>query len=418
MASLNSSSLYSCYDGRGLSSNSVTVDYWDTSGGDLRPPALATAILTFSFILVGIPSNILILVSILRKHLYREPTYVLLLNLAIANLLMCILVMPFTVISGFAGGFIFGTTDWIRCRVCQSAFALVCLALFDLHIVALISVDRYMFVKYPFKYYSVVSIRRVVILTLGLWVFCVLMSLCPLFGFGDIHYGFTISACKIRLDGSTTVTKNIYYGVLVAVELLVIPMPVLVFTNSSIIWTVQKHLRRIYATKKEVGCSHEEMVSKILKDFERTKHKKQLQLIKVFGGILVGHVVTWLPVIIYVFRVAIRGQDHFTALDGVFAYTSFIFFPVLHPILEACLIPEVRKFLVSMICFCACSRKCGACGGRSGGRNSGTLPNSQNGITCKPHTGCNKIKQYLNLFCLATLPVANEIDSTPQNALV
>ena len=46
----------------------------------------------------------------------------------------------------------------------------------------------------------------------------------------------------------------------------------------------------------------------------------------------------------------------------------------------------------------------------------------QNGITAKPHKSkamyeCNKIKQYLNMFCLATLPVANETDLT-QNALV
>ena len=415
MASFNYSSLYSCYDGRGLSSNSVTVDYWDTSGGDLRPPALASAILTFSFILVGIPSNILILVSILWKHLYREPTYVLLLNLAIANLLMCILVMPFTVISGFAGGFIFGTTDWTRCRVCQSAFAQIGLALFDIHILALISVDRYIFVKYPFKYYSVVSIRRVVILTLGLWVFCVLMSLCPLFGFGDIHYGLTISTCKIRFDSSTTVTKNIYYGVFVAVESLVIPLPVLFFTNISVVWTAQKHLRKMYATKKEVGCSHEEVVVKILKDFERTKYKKQIQLIKVFGGILLGHVFTWLPVIIYIFRVATLGHDEFTAPDDVFAYITYIFFPVLHPILEAYLIPEVRNILVDIISFCACGCKCWS------------LPKkcSENGqftITCKPHTlkaayGCNKIKQYLDLFCLAALPIENETDLT-QNVLV
>ena len=78
---------YSCGDGTGLSSTSVTHEHWD-AGGDSKAMAVTSAAVILTIILVGVPSNLLILVSILRQRLYREPTYIILLNLAIADLLM------------------------------------------------------------------------------------------------------------------------------------------------------------------------------------------------------------------------------------------------------------------------------------------------------------------------------------------
>ncbi len=75
--------LYSCYDGTGLNYSSVTVVYWDTEPH--RGSTLANAVIILCFIIVGVPSNLLILASILRQQLYREPTYILLLNLASAD---------------------------------------------------------------------------------------------------------------------------------------------------------------------------------------------------------------------------------------------------------------------------------------------------------------------------------------------
>ena len=81
--------LYSCADGNGLSSNSVTIEYWDSSNEEDKIPALVTAAITLCFMLVGLPSNLVIIVAILWKHLYRQPTYILLLNLAIVDLSSC-----------------------------------------------------------------------------------------------------------------------------------------------------------------------------------------------------------------------------------------------------------------------------------------------------------------------------------------
>ena len=402
--SMNSSEFYSCYEGIGLSSNSTSLEFWDVEGeSDVHKAALVSAAFTLVLIIIGVPSNTLILSSILWQRLYKEPTYILLLNLSIANLLMCIVVMPFTVISGFAGGFVFGGDDLTRCKVCQTGVVLTALALFSLHILTLLSVDRFLFVRYPFKYDCLLSNKVVIGITLGLWIFCFGIALCPLFGFGAVDYGRTISTCKIKFYGRTGSTDNVNYAILLAVEFLLIPLPILFFTNVYLIWTVQKHLRKLYSTKKEIGCNQEEFVSIILKKFEKSKLKKQLQLARLFGGIMMAHLFTWVPVVIYVFQAGVTGSEEFPIAERVFVYICLIFFPVLHPVIEAWLLPEARNILVNVLStlFRKCLPKCYS---HSDGRSMSKF--SQNSL-CS--FNC-KLKYFIDLLCIATLPLDNQTD--------
>ena len=71
------------------------------------------------FFLVGLPWNALVIGIILKKKLFTRPTYLLLLNLAIANFLVCMLVLPFTIIFGLGGEDTFGSG--VENQVCQVA---------------------------------------------------------------------------------------------------------------------------------------------------------------------------------------------------------------------------------------------------------------------------------------------------------
>ena len=218
---MNSTVEFSCYDGSGLSHNSVMTEFWNNEGTHFRDTALVSATVTLCFVLVGVPSNLLIIVSILWQHLYRQPTYILLLNLAIVALLMCVLVMPFTVISGFAGGFIFGDTDIIRCRVCQLGIIFSLFALLTIHILALLSIDRFIFIKCALKYHKIVTVKCCTLVCCCLWLVSFVLSSLPLFGFGDLTFGIHVSVCSINFIGKTQVTNNINYAIFLAVELLI-----------------------------------------------------------------------------------------------------------------------------------------------------------------------------------------------------
>lgn len=156
--------------------------------------ALATGVLILLFFLVGVPSNLVVIISILKKRLYRLPTHILLLNLAISDLLVCLFVMPFTIIAAFAGGYIFGSSDYIRCRVCEGSVVFTALTFFSVCILSLISVDRFIFIKFSLYYEKWVTRRKIFIIITILWLLSLFVSLLPLFGFGEIEFVWGVTS--------------------------------------------------------------------------------------------------------------------------------------------------------------------------------------------------------------------------------
>ena len=122
-----------------LSRNSVTPEYWDSASisGEFSANSTAIAVILLLFLLVGLPANVVIIVSILHQKLYKEATHILLLNLAISDLLFCVLIIPINVTAGFAGGYIFGGSDYVRCQVCKTGVIFTALSVFSVNILGL-----------------------------------------------------------------------------------------------------------------------------------------------------------------------------------------------------------------------------------------------------------------------------------------
>ena len=77
---------------------------------------IVVAVFQLIFLVVGIPSNILVIAAILKNKLLSHPTHLLLLNLAVSDILVCVLVMPFNIVTALAGRFIIGSSDYVRCQ--------------------------------------------------------------------------------------------------------------------------------------------------------------------------------------------------------------------------------------------------------------------------------------------------------------
>ena len=350
----NDSVMYSCYDSN-LSDSSATPGLWEISD-KTRSAALCTSLFTLTFIVVGLPSNALIVISILMQRLYKEPTLILLLNLAIADFLVCALVMPFTVVSGFSGGFALGDNDADKCKWCKMGVLFVALCLFSLHVLALVSLDRFIFVKFPMKYHRVVTVQRTVLCVLLLWTISISISMAPIFGFGDVHFGHAHSTCTVKIRGETRITKNINYFILLVAEAL-FPLTILFITNIWLACIVQKQIRRIYFMIKQSLPKDKEQISLgIKKQLSKDKNCKQVQLMRVFGAILISNVITWLPFIGRVLAVIIKGNDDFPPWVYVFVYLSLSFTAVVHPLIQASLIPEIRRYckylMAKSVCWC------------------------------------------------------------------
>ena len=362
-SSRSSSAFYSCYDDN-LSSAHVTPSRWQTPDKD---SGIATATVLLVFMVLGVPSNLLIIVSILWKKMYKLPAHILLLNLALNDLLMCSTYIPINIVSALAGEFVFGGSDLVRCHICQTGVIFVIFAHFNLHIIALLGLDRLLFIKFPLYYHKFVNTKTTIVAVVCTWVFCILISLPPLFKFGEIKYTWSISTCSLYLLGSTDLTENIYYEVFSIAESFVLPIPILVVTNAWVVCIVRKQLNRLYRKRAVKREGKEEGRQLGLEEkLNQSRNKKQLRIAKIYGAILVSNLVTWTPNVANIVVIFALIQKPFVIPHAFFVsnYLFFLLQVVIHPLLQAWLIPDIRRTVSSLLTVCMKKRDPYRIGGR------------------------------------------------------
>ena len=321
---------FSCV-GEELSHNSVTTEYWKRD--QLNDTTLATGIVLTIFLVLGAPWNLFVIVGTFYKRLYKQPTHILLLSLAFSNLLLCLLVMPFGIVAGFAREFVFGNSDYIRCQFCQLSGVLI--TLFQessLHILTLVSLDRFIYIKMAIKYYKIVTIKRVCAAIGFIWLLCLFLATPPLYQFGEIMY--YVFSCTVVLPGETQLTKNINYGILLGVE-SILPVSLLVVTNVWVAVIAFKHLSKLRTAT--VGKSHDptsSLETDTLSENDRNIAKKQRKLVYLFGATLLAYFITYIPTI-SILLAAVFGffqRLHISAL--AIMYLCTFLHSILHPIIE------------------------------------------------------------------------------------
>lgn len=131
--------------------------------------------------------------------------------------------MPQTIVAGFAGGYIFEDSDYMRCQVCQTGSALT---VFSTEVLGLISLDRFIFIKFPLRYDRVVIIPRVIVTIVIAWL---PGGYSASFWLGEYKFAYSVSTCLASFMGA-----NILYAVFLVV-LALIPIILIIITN---IWIV------------------------------------------------------------------------------------------------------------------------------------------------------------------------------------
>lgn len=331
-----------CFDPN-LSRNSVASEFWDVQAISTayRDNSIATAVIMLLFILVGLPSNIIIIVSIIQQKLYRETTHILLLNLAISDTLVCLLVMPPMIVTGFAGGYIFGDSDYVRCQVCKTGIIFVALTVFAVNILGVITLDRFIVIKFPLRHDNFVTVPRVIIIVIFLWMLSIFEAVLPLFGFGEITFAFSLTACSVNLYGEGKLTSNINYMILL-VGLALIPLVIIIVFNIWLACLVSKQIKIVYRTRRSFGNKEElrQYNEGLRKQIHKKKNRKQMVLVRAFGAILLSTVIVWAPLVFH--TVISIFVDSFPLGIFSFVFISFLTHSVLHSLMEACFIPEIK----------------------------------------------------------------------------
>ncbi|XP_042322762.1 alpha-1D adrenergic receptor [Sceloporus undulatus] len=133
------------------------------------------------FILSAIVGNILVILSVAcNRHLQTVTNYFII-NLAIADLLLSTTVLPFSAtLEVLEDLWVFGR---IFCDIWAAVDVLCCTA--SIMSLCIISVDRYIGVKYSLKYPTIMTERKAVIIMVAVWISSMVISIGPLLGWKE-----------------------------------------------------------------------------------------------------------------------------------------------------------------------------------------------------------------------------------------
>uniref|UniRef100_A0A3Q4BPW6 G-protein coupled receptors family 1 profile domain-containing protein n=1 Tax=Mola mola TaxID=94237 RepID=A0A3Q4BPW6_MOLML len=143
---------------------------------DLRR-AVPVGMLLASFILFAIVGNILVILAVVCNRHLRIPTNYFIINLAIADLLLGTTVLPVSATLEVLDYWVFGR---IFCDIWAAVDVLCCTA--SIMSLCVISIDRYIGVRYPLQYPMIVTEKRALLAMLGVWILAIVISIGPLLG--------------------------------------------------------------------------------------------------------------------------------------------------------------------------------------------------------------------------------------------
>ena len=138
--------------------------YPDPSDDNASSVRITMSVFLTFFGVIAILCNVLVIGSIVKKRLFKQPTILLFLNLLITNLFFCIAHLPFAIVTSTAGEFIFGSIDSIRCIVCYvDGVIFISLSIEIGWNIVLVSVDKFVYLYKPLCYSNIIIVKRTMV---------------------------------------------------------------------------------------------------------------------------------------------------------------------------------------------------------------------------------------------------------------
>ncbi|XP_014665972.1 PREDICTED: tyramine/octopamine receptor-like [Priapulus caudatus] len=144
------------------------------------PASVFVAIFLSLIIVMTIAGNVLVVLSVFTYKPLRQVQNFFIVSLAVADMLVAALVMPFNVVYSIAGYWVFGDVFcymWLTCDVlcCTASILNLCA----------IALDRYYAIHDPLNYAQKRTKRRVLTIIFFVWFISSLISVPPLIGWND-----------------------------------------------------------------------------------------------------------------------------------------------------------------------------------------------------------------------------------------
>uniref|UniRef100_A0A3P9DAL9 D(1B) dopamine receptor n=1 Tax=Maylandia zebra TaxID=106582 RepID=A0A3P9DAL9_9CICH len=225
------------------------------------------------------------------RHLRAKVTNVFIVSLALSDLLVAVLVMPWKAVAEVAGFWPFGgfCKTWLACDIMCSTASILNLCV--------ISVDRYWAISNPFRYERSMN-RRVASVIIGVtWTVSVVISFVPVqlnwhraeigdpTGENPAHYGSSIDSCDSSLSRTYAISSSLisFY----------IPVAIMIVTYTRIYRIAQMQIRMISSLER--AAEHAQSCRSDSHCELKVSIRKETKVLKTLSIIMGVFVCCWLP---------------------------------------------------------------------------------------------------------------------------
>uniref|UniRef100_A0A3B3C3H8 G-protein coupled receptors family 1 profile domain-containing protein n=1 Tax=Oryzias melastigma TaxID=30732 RepID=A0A3B3C3H8_ORYME len=330
------------------------------SGGGGRGLRVLVGCILFLLIVSTLLGNTLVCAAVIKfRHLRSKVTNFFVISLAVSDLFVAVLVMPWEAITEVTNTWLFGgfCDVWITFDIMCSTASILNLCI--------ISVDRYWAIASPFKYERKMT-HRVAFVMIGVaWTLSILISFIPVqLNWTNLTNTSDLNATAV-LAMSCVANLNKTYAISSSLISFYIPVVIMIATYTRIYRIAQTQIRRIASLERaaEQAQNQGHGVSRNLQQQHRpndeaclkSSFKKETKVLKTLSIIMGVFVFCWLP--FFVLNCTVPFCDPPCVSDTTF--TVFVWFgwanSSLNPVIYAFNADFRRAFATILGCNRICS---------------------------------------------------------------
>ncbi|KAL8579032.1 hypothetical protein ACOMHN_035971 [Nucella lapillus] len=284
---------------------------------------LATILSVVAFLAVA--GNAMVLTVVIRHRGMRTRTNLFLVNLAVADFLVGLTVMPFTITTLIEGHWIFGLGTFCNINGWLNAFCLVA----SIHTLMYISVHKHYSITKPLANHF--KLRQIVGMMAASWVWAAVCAFINVAGF-TVRYKHGTTHCGPEYPNSTK--TYIFHGI-IQVSCIFIPVIVLTYCYTGLFRAIRAHSKRLQQN------------STLEQDIILAQQKRVTITLFI---VLAAFVVCALPFNLYTTYATIQKDKHFSPYLNPVAYAFLYLNSALNPIIYAFRSPSFREGYKEILC--------------------------------------------------------------------
>ncbi|XP_026785792.3 trace amine-associated receptor 13c-like [Pangasianodon hypophthalmus] len=281
---------------------------------------------------ITILGNSVVIISIAHFKQLHTPTNILVMSLALADLILGVIVMPFSIIRSVDGCWYFGEDFCLW----HSSFDVFLTTASVYHLIC-IAVDRYQAVCYPLQYPTRITMPVAWFMVAISWIAAALYSFGLLFSKANVENLDEYIASTYCL-GYCNILFNALWSVLDTCICFMLPCSVMICLYAKIFLISKKHARKVDGAKKGKND--------ITKFSQKVKHENKAA--KTLGIVVGAFNLCWMP---FYINSLIDPYINFSTplvLFDIFVWLGYIN-STLNPIIYGLFYPWFRKTLYLMV---------------------------------------------------------------------